>query len=59
MATDDDAGFDEWVTDQGGPEAVAAIVAGVQREVEAGVLPGFTDKETFLAYLRRRDRRPA
>lgn len=59
MTTGEGDEFDQWVADQGGPEAVAAMVADVRRQVEKGTLPGFTDRASFLAHLRRRDRRPA
>jgi hypothetical protein len=42
---------------EGGPEAVAATVADIRPQVNDGVLPGFTDKDEFLTYVRRRDRR--
>jgi hypothetical protein len=58
MATGDE-GFEQWVADQGGPEAVAGIVAGFRREVDAGQVRGFTDKDEFLAYIKSRDRRSA
>lgn len=59
MAGTNDDDFDQWVADQGGPEAVAAIVADVRQQVQDGTLPGFTDQAEFLAHLRRRDRRSA
>lgn len=58
MATADDD-FHQWVADQGGPDAVVAMVAEARRQVENGTLPGFTSKEEFLAYMRRRDIRSA
>lgn len=58
MATDDE-GFEQWVADEGGPEAVAEKVADLRRDVEAGRVPGFADKDEFLAYLQSRDRRSA
>ena len=58
MATDDES-FWQWVADEGGPEAVAEMVADVRRQVDAGLLRGFTDKEDFLAHVRRHGRRSA
>jgi len=57
--TPDDSSFEQWVTDLGGPEAVAAMVDAIRRQVADGSLVGFTDKEEFLAHLRRSDRRSA
>jgi len=59
VATGDDDDFDQWVADQGGPEAVAAMVSEIRRQVEDGTLHGFTDRGEFLAHLARRDRRSA
>lgn len=58
MATDDE-GFERWVADEGGPEAVGKMIADLRREVDAGQVPGFTDKDQFLAYIKSRDRRSA
>jgi hypothetical protein len=58
MATDDE-GFERWVAEEGGPEAVAEMVADLRRDVEAGRIPGFTEKSEFLAHLQSRDRRSA
>lgn len=55
----DDPTFDEWITDLGGPDAAAAMVEAIRRQVANGSLVGFTDKEQFLAHLRRTDRRSA
>ena len=55
----DDAGFDQWVTDLGGPEAVVAMVEATRRQIADGSLVGFTDKDEFLAHLRSSDRRSA
>ncbi len=60
MAAANEASFDQWVADHGGPEAVAAMIAEMRRQVEAGTLPSFTDKDEFLAHIAaRRDRRSA
>lgn len=56
---DDDPSFDQWVSDLGGPEAVVAMVETVRRQVADGSLVGFTDKDEFLAHLRRSDGRSA
>ncbi len=58
MATDDE-GFEQWVADEGGPEAVTKMVADLRLDVEAGRLPSFTDKDQFLAYIQSHDRRSA
>lgn len=58
MASDDE-GFEQWVSDEGGPEAVAETVADLRRQVDAGLVPAFTDKDEFLAHIRRHGRRPA
>jgi hypothetical protein len=55
----DDPTFDQWVTDQGGPEAVVAMIDDLRRQAADGVLPGFTDKDEYLAHLERRSRRSA
>jgi hypothetical protein len=55
----DDPDFEQWVKDEGGPEAVLALVEEVQRRAADGSLRGFTDKDEFLAHLGRRGRRSA
>ena len=57
MSGEDD--FDRWVADEGGPEAVVAMIAELRRQIDSGALPGFTNREDFEAYLRRPDRRSA
>ena len=47
------------VANEGGPEAVVAIVDELRQQAAEGSLPGFTDKDEFLAYLGRRGRRSA
>jgi len=59
MGVNDDPTFDQWVTDEGGPEGVVAMVDDLRRQADDGVLPGFSDKDEFLAHLERRDRRSA
>lgn len=54
-----DQSFDQWVRDEGGPEAVVAMVEDVKRQADEGLLPGFTNKEDFLTHLVRRGRRSA
>ena len=47
-------------SNDGGPEAVAAMVQGVRRQFADGhAVPGFTDKDEFLAHLKQRSRRSA
>ena len=58
MATDDE-GFEQWVSNEGGPEAVAEMVADLRRQVDDGLLPAFTDKDDFLAHITRYGRRSA
>jgi hypothetical protein len=45
---DDDRSFDQWVVDEGGPEAVVAMVEDVRHQVDEGLLQGFTDKDEYL-----------
>ncbi len=59
MMVQDDSSFEQWVTDQGGPEAVVAMVEDTRRQADEGSLRGFTDKDEFLAYLERHGRRSA
>lgn len=59
MATRDDASFEQWVAEEGGPQAVVEMVADLRRQVNEGLVPGFTSKDEFLAYLRRDGRRSA
>ncbi len=49
--TPDDASFEQWVSDLGGPEAVVAMVQITRRQVADGSLLGFTDKDEYLAHL--------
>ena len=55
----DDADFEQWVEDQGGPEAVLSMIEDVRRQAADGSLRGFTDKDEFLAHLASRSRRSA
>jgi len=59
VTVDDDQDFEQWVMDEGGPEAVAAMVNGVRQQAADGSLRGFTDKNEFLAHVERRSRRSA
>jgi hypothetical protein len=54
-----DPDFEQWVTDEGGPDAVLAMVDEVRRQAADGLLRGFTDKDEFLAHLGDRGRRSA
>ncbi len=56
---DEDPSFEQRVADEGGPEAVVAMVDEVRRQAAEGVIPGFNDKYTYLAHVERRDRRSA
>ena len=56
---DGEPSFEQWVADEGGPEAVVAMVDDVRRQADEGVLEGFTDKDEFLAHVSRRGRRSA
>ncbi|MDQ6727487.1 MAG: hypothetical protein M3066_15150 [Actinomycetota bacterium] len=51
--------FEQWVKEEGGPEAVVAMVEDVKRQADDGLLRGFTNKDEFLAHLARRGRRSA
>jgi len=55
----DEESFDEWVVQEGGPEAVVEMVSRLRRQIDEGTLLGFTDKDAFLEHLRRVDRRSA
>jgi hypothetical protein len=55
----EDPDFQQWVTEEGGPDAVLAMVDEVRRQADDGSLRGFTDKDEFLAYPGRRGRRSA
>ncbi len=44
--------LDEWMADVGEEEVAATIRASIQ-DIETGTTPGFKDKDSFLAYLRR------
>ncbi len=59
MAVDEDQSFEQWVADEGGPEAVVAMIDDVRRQIAEGLLPAFTDKNEFLAHLARPGRRSA
>jgi predicted RNA polymerase sigma factor len=59
VAVHDDPSFEQWVANEGGPEAVVAIVEELQQQAADGSLPAFTDKDEFLAHLERRGRRSA
>ena len=59
VAVHDDLSFEQWVAKEGGPEAVVAIVEELRQQAAEGSLPGFTDKDEFLAHLERRGRRSA
>ncbi|HUP70301.1 MAG TPA: hypothetical protein VM142_10865 [Acidimicrobiales bacterium] len=54
-----DDSFDDWVAEVGGPEAIVAMVDDLRRQVDEGLLPGFTNREDFLAHLGRPSRRSA
>jgi len=41
VVAQDDSNFEQWVTDQGGPEAVVAMVGDTRRQVDEGLLRGF------------------
>ncbi len=45
-----DSALDDWIAEVG-EKQVAVEVNDMMKAVEAGLLPGFTDKESFLAYL--------
>ena len=55
----DESTFEQWVADEGGPEAVVAMIDEVRRQAAEGLLPGFTDKDMFLAHLGRPGRQSA
>lgn len=55
----EDLDFEQWVTEEGGPEAVVAMVDEVRRQADDGSLRGFSDKDEFLAHLGRSGRRSA
>lgn len=44
--------LDEWIAEVGEEEVAATIRASIQ-DIESGTTPGFTDKDSFLAYLQR------
>jgi hypothetical protein len=44
--------LDEWIAEVGEEEVATAIRASIQ-DIENGTTPGFTDKDSFLAYLQR------
>ena len=44
--------LDEWIAEVGEEEVAATIRTSIQ-DIESGTTPGFTDKDSFLAYLRR------
>jgi len=49
MSGEDD--FDRWVADEGGPEAVVAMIAELRRQIDSGDLPGFTNRDDLEACL--------
>jgi hypothetical protein len=55
----DEESFDQWVVQEGGPEAVVEMVSRLRHQIDDGTLPGFTDRHVFLEHLRRIDRRSA
>jgi hypothetical protein len=59
VTVDEDLDFEQWVAEEGGPEAVVAMVDEVRRQADDGSLRGFSDKDEFLAHLGRRGRRSA
>ena len=44
--------LDEWIAEVDEEEVAATIRASIQ-DIESGTTPGFTDKDSFLAYFRR------
>ena len=44
--------LDQWIAEVGEEEVAATIRASIQ-DIESGTTPGFTDKDSFVAYLRR------
>lgn len=54
-----DYDFDQWVADEGGPDAVVEMIADLRRKIEDGLLPGFTSKDDFFAHLGRPGRQSA
>lgn len=59
VAVHDDSDFEQWVEDEGGPEAVLTMIEEIRRQAADGSLRGFTNKDEFLAYLPSRGRRSA
>lgn len=57
MGMDDD--LDQWVADEGGPDAVVEMIADLRRQIEDGLLLGFTSKDDFFAHLGRAGRQSA
>ena len=51
-----ESALDEWIAEVG-EEGVAATIEEARRQIEAGLVPSFTDKEQFLAYIQRGHRR--
>jgi hypothetical protein len=48
--------LDEWIAEVG-EEGVAVAVETARQQIADGLIPGFTDKEQFLAYIQRGHRR--
>ena len=48
----DTPSLDAWIAEVGEEEVAAASRVWIQ-DIETGATPGFTDKDSFLAYLRR------
>ena len=44
--------LDEWIAEVG-EEGVAAVIAETRQQIADGLIPSFTDKEQFLAYIQR------
>jgi hypothetical protein len=55
----DDEGFEQWTVKEGGSDAVVEMIAELRHQVDAGLLPGFTDKDECLAHIRRQGCRSA
>lgn len=51
-----ESALDEWIAEIG-EEGVAAVIEEARRQIEDGSVPGFTDKDQFLAYIQRGHRR--
>lgn len=44
--------LDDWIA-KVGEEGVAAAIEEARRQIADGLIPSFTDKEQFLAYIQR------